>query len=168
MLDLGTTVYWRIMKAEYLNPFMRATKNVLETMAQTKLTGQKPYLKKGTSTFGDVTGIIGMASETVEGSMTISFPSACILQVVSRMLMEEPKAEIDHDIVDAVGEITNMICGGAKAEFGKMGLSFNLATPTMVTGKGVELHHRSDVPIIVLPFLTDCGTFVLEANLANK
>lgn len=156
------------MKAEYLNPFVRATRNVLETMAQTKLAGQKPYLKEGVATYGDVTGIIGMASETVEGSMTISFPAACILQIVSRMLMEEPKAEIDNDIVDAVGEITNMICGGAKAEFGKLGLSFNLATPTMVTGKGVEIHHHANVPIIVLPFQADCGTFVLEANLANK
>lgn len=156
------------MKAEYLNPFVHATRNVLETMAQTKLTSQKPHLKEGVSTYGDVTGIIGMASDTVEGSMTISFPAACILQIVSRMLMEEPKTQIDHDIVDAVGEITNMICGGAKAEFGKLGMSFNLATPTMVTGKGVEIHHHSDVPIIVLPFETDCGTFVLEANLASK
>jgi len=156
------------MKAEYLNPFVHATKNVLETMAQTKLISKKPHLKEGVSTYGDVTGIIGMASDTVEGSMTISFPAACILQIVSRMLMEEPKTQIDHDIVDAVGEITNMICGGAKAEFGKLGMSFNLATPTMVTGKGVEIHHHSDVPIIVLPFETDCGTFVLEANLASK
>ncbi|HEX9715119.1 MAG TPA: chemotaxis protein CheX [Desulfurivibrionaceae bacterium] len=156
------------MKAEYLNPFVHATRNVLETMAHTKLTNQKPHLKEGVSTYGDVTGIIGMASESVEGSMTISFPSACILKIVSRMLMEEPKTTIDNDIVDAVGEITNMICGGAKAEFGKLGMSFNLATPTMVTGKGVEIHHHSDVPIIVLPFETDCGTFVLEANLASK
>lgn len=156
------------MKAEYLNPFVHATRNVLETMAQTKLTGQKPYLKEGVSTYGDVTGIIGMASDTIEGSMTISFPAACILQIVSRMLMEAPKTSIDHDIVDAVGEITNMICGGAKAEFGKLGLSFNLATPTMVTGKGVEIYHYSNVPIIVLPFQADCGTFVLEANLASK
>jgi chemotaxis protein CheX len=84
------------------------------------------------------------------------------------MLMEEPKAVIDNDIVDAVGEITNMICGGAKAEFGKLGLGFNLATPTMITGRGVEIHHHSNVPIIVLPFQADCGTFVLEANLASK
>ena len=156
------------MKVEYLNPFLHATKNVIETMAQTKLSGQKPYLKDGATTFGDVTGIIGMASDKIEGSMMISFPQACILQIVSRMLMEAPKEKIDNDIVDAVGELTNMICGGAKAEFGKMGLSFNLATPTMVTGKGVEIHYRTDVPILVMPFEADCGTFVLEANLSDK
>ena len=156
------------MKVEYLNPFIHATRNVLETMARTKLTTQKPYLKEGATTYGDVTGIIGMASEVVEGSMTISFPSACILQIVSRMLKEAPKSAINHEIVDAVGEITNMICGGAKAEFSLLGLNFNLATPTMVTCKGLEIHHHASEPIIVLPFQADCGTFVLEANLANK
>lgn len=156
------------MKAEYLNPFLHATKNVLETMAQTKVAAQKPKLKDSDATFGDVTGIIGMASETVEGSMMISFTKSCILQIVAKMLMEEPKDKIDEDIVDAVGELTNMICGGAKAEFGKLGLSFSLATPTMVTGKGVEIHHQTDVPIIVIPFKTDVGEFVLEANLSDK
>ena len=52
------------MKAEYLNPFVHATKNVLETMAQTKPTVQKPHLKDGVSTYGDVTGIIAIASHT--------------------------------------------------------------------------------------------------------
>ena len=56
----------------------------------------------------------------------------------------------------------------SKAEFGKLGMTFNLATPTMVTGKGVEIHLRTDIPIIVLPFKTDCGTFVLEANLSAR
>ncbi len=156
------------MKAEYLNPFLHATRNVLETMAQTKVANQKPYLKEGVATFGDVTGIIGMASEKLEGNMMISFPEACILQIVAKMLMEAPKEKIDDEIVDAVGELTNMICGGAKASFGKLGLSFDLATPTMVTGKGVEIHQRTDSPTIVIPFKTDFGTFVLEANLSDR
>jgi chemotaxis protein CheX len=156
------------MKAEYLNPFIHAAKNVLDTMAQANVTAKKPYLKEGDATFGDVTGIIGMASEQVEGSMMISFAGPCILQIVAKMLMEEPQEKINDEIVDAVGELTNMICGGAKAELAKLGLSFNLATPTMITGKGVEIHCRSDVPILVIPFETDFGQFVLEANMADK
>ena len=156
------------MKAEYLNPFMNATKNVLETMAQTSTNASKPQLKEGNRTTGEVTGIIGMASDNVEGIMVISFPQKCILKIVAKMLMEEPKKSIDDDIVDAVGELTNMICGGAKAELSKMGLNFSLATPTMVTGKGVEIHYRTEAPTIAIPFKTDCGEFVLEANLGDK
>ena len=156
------------MKAEYLNPFMLATKNVLETMAQMPANASKPKLKEGKSTFGEVTGIIGMASDTAEGIMAISFSQPCILKIVANMLMEEQKDKIDDDIVDAVGELTNIICGGAKAELAKLGLNFNLATPTMITGKGVEIHYHSEAPTIVVPFKTDCGEFVLEANFADK
>lgn len=114
------------MKAEYLNPFMSATKNVLETMAQMSVTSEKPKLKEDNRTHGEVTGVIGLASDTVEGSMVISFSQPCILKVVSSMLMEAQKDAIDDDIIDAVGELTNMICGGAKAELSKLGLNFNL------------------------------------------
>jgi len=156
------------MKAEFLNPFMHATKNVLETMAQVPATASKPKLKEGNSTYGEVTGIIGMASDAVEGIMVISFTKPCILQIVAKMLMEEPKSAIDDDVVDAVGELTNIICGGAKAELAKLGLNFSLATPTMVTGKGVDVKYHSHAPIIVVPFKTEFGDFVLEANLADK
>jgi chemotaxis protein CheX len=84
------------------------------------------------------------------------------------MLMEPPKEKIDEEVVDAVGELTNMICGGAKAQLAKMNLKFNLATPTMVVGKGVEITHYSDAPTIVIPFKTESGDFVIEANLATR
>ena len=29
--------------------------------------------------------------------------------------MELPKPAIDHEVIDAVGELTNIICGGVKA-----------------------------------------------------
>lgn len=156
------------MKAEFINPFLTSTKNVLETMCQTAVTAQKPELKKNNTTYGEVTGIIGMTSQSVAGCMIVSFSEACILQVVANMLMEPPKAKIDDEVTDAVGELTNMICGGAKAQLAKMDLQFDLATPTMVVGKGVEITYYSEAPTIMIPFKTEKGQFVIEANLGDK
>lgn len=156
------------MKAEFINPFLQATKNVLETMCQTQVKAQKPELKKNKNTFGDVTGIIGMASEEVSGCMILSFEEKCIIHVVASMLMEDPKDALDDEIIDAVGELTNMICGGAKAALAKLDHKFDLATPNMITGQGVEIATMSDSPTIVIPFTTDHGGFVIEANLADK
>lgn len=156
------------MKAELINPFLHATKNVLETMAQTPVTPQKPHLKDGKTAYGEVTGIIGMTSENITGSMIVSFSEKCILKIVANMLMEQPKAQIDDEILDAVGELTNMICGGAKAQLAKLNHQFNLATPTMVKGKGVEISYYSEAPTIVIPFETADGPFVVEANLGDK
>lgn len=156
------------MKAEFINPFLQSAKNVLETMAQTKVTPQKPRLKENKVAYGEVTGIIGMTSETIAGSMIVSFSKKCILQIVANMFMEEPRDKIDAEVVDAVGELTNMICGGAKAKLAKLDHKFNLATPTMIVGKGVEISYYSDAPSIVMPFDTDAGEFVIEANFGKK
>lgn len=156
------------MKAEFINPFLNATKNVLETMCQTQVSAKKPTLKENTLTYGEVTGIIGMVSDTISGNMILSFSEQCILHVVANMLMEEPKEKVDDEIVDAVGELTNMICGGAKAQLAKLDYKFDLATPTMVVGKDVEISHYSEAPTLVIPFSTEHGEFVIEANLAEK
>ncbi len=156
------------MKAEFINPFLTAAKNVLETMAQTQVTPQKPRLKDGTTSYGEVTGIIGMTSEEITGSMIVSFTEKCILKIVANMLMEEPKEKIDDEVVDAVGELTNMICGGAKAQLAKLDHKFALATPNMIVGKGVEISYYSKAPTIVIPFETANGSFVVEANLSEK
>jgi chemotaxis protein CheX len=109
-----------------------------------------------------------MTSDAITGSMIVSFSEKCILKIVANMLMEEPKPKIDDEVIDAVGELTNMICGGAKAQLAKLDHQFNLATPTMVKGKGVEISYYSDAPTIVIPFETPDGTFVVEANLGDK
>lgn len=156
------------MKAELINPFLNATKNVLETMCQTPAKAGKPELKKGNKSYGELTGMIGMASESVTGCMILSFTEKCILNIVGSMLMEPPKDKIDAETVDAVGELTNMICGGAKAQLAKLDHKFDLATPTMIQGKGVEISYFSEAPTIVIPFTTDHGNFVIEANLGDK
>jgi len=156
------------MNAEIINPFLNAAKNVLETMAQTKVTPAKPVLKEGKTSYGEVTGIIGMSSADISGSMILSFSEKCILRIVANMLMEEPKEKIDHEVLDAVGELTNMICGGAKAQLSKLNHKFDMATPTMVVGKGVEISYYSNDPTIVIPFDTPDGPFVVEANLGIK
>ncbi|MEW6429069.1 MAG: chemotaxis protein CheX [Thermodesulfobacteriota bacterium] len=153
------------MKVEFINPFLQAAKNVVETMCQIKATPQKPSLKTGRETYGDVTGVIAMHSDKISGCMILSFEKKCILNIVANMLMEDPKREVDDEIVDAVGELTNMICGGAKAQLSKLDTTFDMATPTMVLGKGITMDYYSEAPTLVIPFQTEVGTFVVEANL---
>lgn len=156
------------MDAEIINPFLNATINVLKTMAFTEARPGKPAAKKHNNSFGDVTGVIGMASENLSGSMIVSFSKSCILQILAKMLNEEPKTAIDNEVVDAVGELTNMICGGAKAELAKINYRFDIATPTMIVGKGAEISCHIATPTIIVPFSTDYGDFVVEANLRSR
>jgi chemotaxis protein CheX len=108
-----------------------------------------------------------MASQDLAGNLIISFDKESISGIVSGMLGEEVSG-ITPDVVDAVGELTNMICGGAKAILGERGYKFDMATPVMLVGENLELCQFSKSPVITIPFKVDCGEFVVEANLYPK
>ncbi len=155
------------MKAEYITPFLNASKKVIETMAMTKVTPGKPEVKKGKTTWGAVTGIIGMASQKVKGCLLVSFEEQTIVTITNRMLCEE-FSEVNSEIMDAVGELTNMICGVSKQTLDELGFSFDMASPVIISGKNIEIHQISNGPTITIPFETDAGRFVVEANLQDR
>ncbi len=153
------------MDAKTINPFINATINVIETMAFTKSKPDKPYLKKDSVARGDVTGVIGVTGEA-NGTVSITFEEASILQIVSSMFSEEIK-ELDLDVADAVGELTNMISGQARMTLEKIGKIFHSATPTVITGKNHMIIHITNGPKIAVPFSTDAGGFTMEICLES-
>jgi chemotaxis protein CheX len=149
------------MNVDFVNPFLDALLNVLATMASTKATFGRPCIKTDNKSMGDITGIIGMAGEKTKGSLAISFSEGAILHITSQMLGEQV-LKIDETVVDMVGEITNMVTGGAKKELAKQGYKFEMALPTMVTGKGHIITHKTAGAIIVIPFRINKGEFFVE------
>ena len=149
------------MKVEFINPFLESIVNVLETMANVKATPGKPQRKEEDVAQGDVTGVIGMASEQVKGSLAITFTSAAIFDIARRMLGEEV-AEINNTVTDLVGEITNMVTGGAKRVLAEQGYDFDMAIPAVIAGKNHRISHKSNGMKIIVPFSIIAGKFYVE------
>lgn len=150
------------MKSELIRPFLESTLNVLKTMAFIDAKPGKPFIKTGPEPSGDVTGVIGLAGEKESASMALVFPSATILEIVSSMLGEE-FPEVTGDVLDCVGELTNMISGGARASLAKIGMKFEMAIPTMIQGHHHIVEHKTSGPVICIPFTIKTGTFHIEA-----
>ncbi len=156
------------MDVTCINPFLEAVVHVLQTMAFTETQVGKPFLKGKTPlSQGDVTGIVGLTGDK-HGSLAVSFSEAAILQVVSNMFGEVYK-EINDDVRDAVGEITNMICGDARRSLAEQGHQFQAAIPTVVDGKGHKICHPFPGPILVIPFAVgEEGECFLEVCLTES
>ncbi|MEA1867504.1 MAG: chemotaxis protein CheX [Thermodesulfobacteriota bacterium] len=154
------------MDVRFINPFLEATIDVLKTMAFVESRPGKPYLKKDDLAKGDVSGIIGFTGAAT-GSMALSFSEKCILKIVSNMLGEESK-EINDDIKDAVGELTNMVSGAARKNLEPIGLSLSAAIPTVVAGKGHSVSHVMGGPSIIIPFETEQGPFFVDVCMGEK
>jgi len=148
------------MDARFINAFLDGTLNVLKTMAFVEPNSGKPYIKRDGLANGDVSGIIGFTG-AVTGSMALSFSEKSILKIVSNMLGEEIK-EINADIKDAVGEITNIISGAARKELELIGINVLAAIPTVVSGKGHSITHVLGGPSIIIPFEIEEGPFVVD------
>ena len=149
------------MNAEFINPFISALINVMATMAQTELTPGKPQKKNDDKAGGDISGLIGMVGENIQGSLSISFEEALVIEIMEKMLGEKPDG-INADVKDMVGELTNMICGGAKNELSQKGYEFGMATPMVVSGKNHTVNHQVDGKKMIMPFSHKSGNLYLE------
>jgi len=149
------------MNAEFINPFLSSFINVLQTMAQIDIKPGRPSIKKGAIAHGDVSGLIGMVGPTAKGSFSISFDKPLALSVFRLMVGEEIE-DISDDITDMLGEITNMVAGGAKRQLGEKGFEFNMATPVVVTGESHTIKHQVDGSKVLMPFTSEHGNAFIE------
>lgn len=149
------------MRVEFINPFIASLLNVLNTMAQIKLVPGKPKLKKDEIARGDVSGLIGMVSTQAKGSFSISFDETLALTIMENMLGEK-SSHIDLEVIDMVGEITNMVTGGAKRLLSDKGFNFDMATPVVVSGKAHTITHKADGAKLLLPLSCEFGNATVE------
>ena len=149
------------MKVQFINPFLESILNVLKTMAMLEARPGKPAVKTSEIAKGDVTGLMGMTGEQAKGTLAITFTEPVILEITKRMLGEE-MTRIDDTVTDMVGEITNMVTGGAKRILSEQGYRFDRAIPSVVCGKDHIIRHKSKAPIIIVPFNTQAGNFFIE------
>lgn len=163
--EMGIRAPFR-MDAGFVNVFLSATMTALEVQAQITTTAGKPRLRGRDEALGDISGIIGVVSDTFNGSISISFPTAVFLGIVSRMLGSECK-QIDPEIEDAAGELLNIIFGLAKTQLNRQGYALQQAIPSIVSGKGHSISQLSDGPRVVIPFSTPEGSFFVEVCLMD-
>ena len=149
------------MNVEFINPFLSSMLNVMSTMAMMELTPEKPKLKQGEVAKGDVSGLIGMVSDQAKGSLSITFEGSLALATMKNMVGEAPD-EVNEEITDLVGEITNMVTGGAKRMLSEKGIEFDMATPMVVSGTNHTINHKAEGPIVIIPLSSEFGKAYIE------
>lgn len=151
------------MRVEYINPFVKSLSVTFSTMLNCTATRGQLRLKKDMVPGFEISGVIGLSGKAV-GTVVVSLSREVALKAAGAMLLVEA-TEIDNDVIDAVGEITNMVAGSAKAELAEYELSISL--PSVITGRGHEVRFPSNVHPICVPFETPWGPLALEVGLTE-
>ena len=150
------------LDAKFFKPFIEGAINTLKIQCGLTATTEKPFIK-GQTPQPDfaIAGMIGITSVGFNGSITICFPKAVFLGVMSKMLGEECK-EITEDLQDGVAELLNMIFGQAKIVLNAQGHAIQMAIPSVVRGDKISTRSMSKSTVIVMPIMTPVGEFHVE------
>lgn len=141
-------------------PFVQAAINVLSAVAGLSPTPGTPFVKKDSQARGDVSAIVGITG-CKTGAVALSFSQSCAIALVRGMLGDDIE-DILADTRDAVGEVTNMISGQARATLSEMGIPLQGSTPSVVFGANHTLAFPGQASTVVIPFSTEYGDFHLE------
>lgn len=152
------------VNVEYINPFLTSTINVFRTMAACELKRGKPFLAEGVHPTHEISGVIGLSGKAI-GTVVLSLDESVALKVTAAMLGEEP-AEMNGDVVDAIGELTNMIAGSAKAQFEHLEMSVSL--PSVIMGRNHRVAFPGDIQPIAIPFESEWGPVTVEVGLREQ
>jgi chemotaxis protein CheX len=144
---------------DYINPVVASLETVFTTMLNCKVERTGLGLVENNQALYPVSGIIGVSGKGV-GTVVLSMQEVVAVRAANVMLQTDTLKELSDDVLDAVGEITNMICGDAKAKLAQFQLSISL--PNILCGTNCRLHFPQNSQPISIPFKCEWGLLALQ------
>jgi len=140
----------------------QSMEEVFGTMLGLEIEAQPPYIDHNPpEPVEGVVSLIGLAGQWA-GSGRFACSAGMALKISGALLMSEYSA-IDDEVLDAIGEVTNMVLGNVKtaleAELGNMGLSI----PTVIYGRNFTTRGVSKSSWTVVQF--HCQGDVIDVRL---
>ncbi len=141
---------------EVISTYTGKTPELVETKVRTDNVG-----------LGEVSSIVGLTGEKIKGAFIVSFQQELLFSIVEALFGSRP-SEINQEVLDAAGEITNMICGGFRRRFEKFGPSLKASVPSMVTGKNHTITALCHSPRLVFKYKVDDHFLIVEFCLDKQ
>jgi chemotaxis protein CheX len=152
-----------VLTAEYVNPVISATRSVFEMMLNCVPNRTGLRMRTLQDPRHEVSAVIGVSGKAA-GTIVVNLSQHAACEVLRRMVGSET-TEITAEVCDAVGELTNMIAGSAKAQLAKYELSISL--PNVISGSDHTVHFPSDVTPMVIAFESEIGPLTIEVGFTG-
>lgn len=154
------------MKVEFINPFIKASTEVLKMIAQIDFTTGKPYMKVSPFTPSSVLIVVGITG-AIQGQAIISMTEELAKAIASKMMMGMPVAELDEMAKSAISELGNMIMGNAATLLFNNNIIVDITPPTLMVGNGITIS-SSSMTTVGIPLNSELGTMTLDISIKEK
>ncbi|NOT00830.1 MAG: chemotaxis protein CheX [Phycisphaerales bacterium] len=149
------------MDVRYVNAFVGSIRNVFRTMLGIEVEFQRPVVKSSIESRADVSAVIGFSGDA-SGVVVLAFGLDVATGTASKFAGAQ--LTLGHpDFADALGELANMVAGGAKANF--EGLDVSISLPSVITGQGHEVLNSKVHPSLMIPCQCSLGGFSVEVAM---
>jgi chemotaxis protein CheX len=148
-------------RKKLIQPFANCTKDVFSMMLgwETELIGL--YSNESFVSKHDCSGLIGV-SGALRGSIVVSVDQEVAFAAAEAFLGSRPNT-FNAEVIDMVGELTNMIAGAGKDRIGIPGITLGL--PTVVSGKSHSVSFDHGAHVEILQFKSPHGPFTVEIGV---
>ena len=154
-------------KEQIVEALCRAADEVFSTMLNVTLVAGEPRIGRTPPEHQDgVVSFVGLAGPLVGlGSISCGGNDACV--IASRMLMAE-LPNIDAEVLDAVGEITNMVIGAFKQQIEEVVGPMAISIPTVIYGHNFTAKHLGDEEWVLVPFKSEEASFEVQVCFSKR
>jgi len=153
------------MRAEFINPFLNAACEVLESELGSTPQRGTIGLQRSAYTSDEVTAVVGVTG-TIAGMVLYSMTEETARAIVATMMGQE-FPEFDALAQSGIGEIGNVITGRAAVLLAEAGYPSDLAPPMLVIGRGTMIS-TLDVQRLVIPLETNLGRIEIQVALKES
>ena len=150
------------MRVEFINPFVQAVTEVLESELGTAPERGSIGLQRSAYTSNEVTAVVAVAGE-VAGMVMFAMTELTARGMVAKMLGQD-FAEFDALAQSGIAEIGNVITGRAAVLLSEAGFPSDLAPPMLLIGKNTMIS-TLDVQRLVIPMETEFGSVEVQVAL---
>ena len=155
----------RITK-QMLSILITSTQEVFETMVFTPLGSQTPIEGEAVRLQTNVVGTVAFAGEHC--GIVAFHSSTKTARTIAGAMLGMPAAQVNGEMPDAIGEITNMIAGTFRARMATQGFRWSISVPTVTIGSDFHTKYVSDVRRVLCPFtLTEGDEVFVELILTR-
>ena len=142
------------------------TREIFQSMLSLEITSGEATDKLSNCHANSVTGMVGMTG-LYKGVLAIHASIEMAKKITSQMLFMDVD-EVDEDVLDAMGEMANMLAGNIKAALSSNGKDIELSVPSAVTGEKYSLDIKTPGEHLIVPFTTDFGSFSVQFNFEKQ
>jgi chemotaxis protein CheX len=150
------------MRVEFINPFVQAVTEVLESELGSAPERGSIGLQRSAYTSNEVTAVVAVAGE-VAGMVMFAMTEKTATGMVSKMLGQD-FPEFDALAQSGIAEIGNVITGRAAVLLSEAGFPSDLAPPMLLIGKNTMIS-TLDVQRLVIPMVTEFGSVEVQVAL---